>query len=119
MNAVEKIIDRHDTEKIITSSGLLHPDGTFTPVNIHQVTCELAKTTLLAYYKAGGLRIAMHKDQLAIEGKEIIDNQLNALKKLLRKRDFGYLGVCLDGDFKQTNEFLGVKPRHLIKLVGK
>ena len=121
--AIQKIAKKYRPIKDIRYiDGLvINPDGKVYELidgMIHDDFCELAGTSLADYIDAGGIRLKIYGEVLAIEyiGKPT-DNQVIKLKQIIRISDISELIIDNGEDQKRVFEYNGIKQRHLLQVI--
>ena len=79
----------------------------------HNTACELCGTTLEDYLNAGGCRIKINADNMAIEsGSKLSEDQIYQISTMLRSKDFGYVVYFQHDTCKQIEiyDFNKVRP---------
>ena len=121
--AIQKITKKYKPIKYLcnTNGLLINPDGKVYELIdglIHDDFCELAGTELIDYLDAGGIRLRIYGEVLAIEyASKLTDDQIIKLKQIVRKNDVSQL--IIDDGKNQTTvfEYDGIKQRHLLKTI--
>lgn len=90
------------------SNLFLHKNGTFTPASSadHISLCKIAGTTLCKYLQAGGVRIKVHRDILAVESlKPITELQRQAVLKIVRSKNFAEVVIAVGDKYEVIEHF--------------
>ena len=100
---------------------VINPDGKVYELSdglIHDDFCELAGTSLADYIDAGGIRLKIYGEVLAIEyiGKPT-DNQVIKLREIIRVNDISQLIIDNGEDQTTVFEYNGIKQRHLLQVI--
>ena len=121
--AIQKIAKKYRPIKDIRYiDGLvINPDGKVYELLhglIHDDFCELAGTCLADYIDAGGIRLKIYNEVLAIEyiGKPT-DNQVIKLREIVRANDISQLIIDNGKDQTIVFEYDGIKQRHLLQVI--
>ena len=106
-----KIKKRYGTvDQWIYGPALIHTDGTFSHCDhlTHEKMCARAGTALSAYLHAGGLRVKVYQESIAVEGVlPLTEEQISAVGQILRRGDFHVLVIAIGDDYESVDSFEG------------